>query len=139
MSVKDLRVRLLPVLFAVCAVAAATAAQPANQTAAEFYMTYRTVFSKAKAIEDVLPYMSKPIRAQIESTPAAERPKMFEFVKQMAGSMTGVKVVKETKSDEGVMLTVEGMDGKEKMTGEIQVVRENGEWKMGRERWSNKS
>jgi hypothetical protein len=35
-----------------------------------------------------------------------------------------------------VTLAVEGMDGKE-MTGEVQIVRENGAWKMGRERWGN--
>jgi hypothetical protein len=120
------------------AMLATAAAAQGNQTASEFYMSYRAAFAKAKAIDDVLPYMSKPVRAQVESTPAAERPKMFEFVKEMATAMTNVKVLKETKTDDGVTLTVEGMDGKEKMTGEIQVVRENGAWKMGRERWSNK-
>lgn len=64
---------------------------------------------------------------------------MFEFAKHMATSMTNVKVVKETKTDEGVTLSVEAMDGKDKMTGEVQVLREDGAWKMGRERWSNKS
>ena len=138
MSAKNLCVRLASLVLFVSAVATATAAQPANQTATEFYMTYRAAFGKAKTIDDILPFMSKEVRGQVESTPAAERPKMFEFVKQMATSMTNVKVVKETKSNEGATLTVEGMDGKEKMTGEIQVVRENGAWKMGRERWSNK-
>ena len=135
----NLFVRLAPVVFVVAAVVTATAAQPSNQTASDFYMTYRDAFAKAKAIEEMSPYMSKEMRAQIEATPAAERPKMFEFVKQMSTSMKNVKVVKETKTDEGVTLTVEGMDGTEKMTGQIRILRENGAWKMGRESWSNKS
>ena len=139
MSAKNLSVRLAPLVLLISALATATAAQPGNQAASEFYLTYRAAFGKAKAIEDVLPYMSKGVRAQVEATPAADLPKMFEFAKHMATSMTNVKVVKETKTDEGVTLTVEAMDGKDKMTGEVQVLREDGAWKMGRERWSNKS
>ena len=82
--------------------------------------------------------MSKEMQAQVEATPKAERPKMFEFIKEMSTSMTGVKVVKETKMDDGAMLTVEAMDGKEKMTGQIKIVKEGGAWKMGKESWSNK-
>ena len=119
--------------------AVAAAAQTANQTATEFYMGYRAAFAKAKAIEDVFPYMSKATKAQVEGTPAAERPKMFEFVKEMTTAMKNVKVVKETKTAEGATLTVEGLDGKEKMTGQIQILKEDGAWKVGKESWSNKS
>jgi hypothetical protein len=119
--------------------AVAAASQTANQTATEFYMSYRAAFAKAKAIEDVFPYMSKATKAQVESTPAAERPKMFEFVKEMTTAMKNVKVVKETKTAEGATLTVEGLDGKEKMTGQIQILKEDGAWKVGKESWSNKS
>ena len=137
MSAKKLLVWVMPMMFVVSAVVTATAAQ-SNQTASEFYMTYRSAFAKAKSIDDVIPYMSKEVRAKVESTPAAERPKMFEFVKEMASSMTNVKVMKETKTDTGVMLTVEAMEGKDKMTGQVQIVREDGAWKVGRESWSNK-
>ena len=138
MTVKNLCVRLVCLVFLISAVATTSAAQPANQTAAEFYMSYRAAMGKAKAIEDLAPFMSKEMKGQVDSTPAAERPKMFEFVKEMTLAMKGVKVVKEAKAGDGVTLTVEGMDGKEKMTGEVQIVREGGAWKMGRERWSNK-
>lgn len=137
MSAKGLLVRLMPVLLVVGAVVGAAAAQP-NQTASDFYMNYRAAFAKAKSIDEVMPFMSKEVRAKVESTPAAERPKMFEFIKEMSSSMTNVKVMKETKTDNGVMLTVEGLDGKEKMTGQVQIVREDGGWKVGRESWSNK-
>ena len=43
--------------------------------------------------------------------------------------MTNVKVLaKETKTDEGVTLSVEAMDGKDKMTGEVQVLE--GGWRV---------
>ncbi len=107
MKVVSLLARLGLTVLMVSAGLAGVAAQPANQTASEFYLTYRTAFAKAKAIEDVLPYMSKEVKAQVQATPAAERPQMFEFVKEMS-KMTNVKVTKETKTDKGVTLTVEG-------------------------------
>jgi hypothetical protein len=138
MREKKLLVWLAPLVI-VTAAAVTVAAQPASQTASEFYVAYRAAMVKAKAVEDLSPYMSKEMRAKIESTPAAERPKMFAFIQKMSTSMTNVKVLKETKTAEGVTLTVEGMDGKEPMTGQISIVKENNAWKMGRESWSNKS
>jgi hypothetical protein len=140
MSGRKLFVRLASVVLLISSVATAAAtAQPANQTASDFYMAYRTAFAKAKAIEDLFPLLSKEVKAEVESTPKGERPKMFEFIKEMSKSMTGVKVVKETKTDDGAMLTVEAMDGKDKMTGQIKIVKEGAAWKMGKESWSNKS
>lgn len=137
MSVKTLFVRVAA-LVVMLAVASATAAAQADQTATDFYMKYRAAVTKAKAIEDLFPMVSKEMKSQVEATPKDQRPMMFDFMKEMSKSMTGVKVVKETKTDDGVMLTVEAMDGKEKMTGQIKVVKEGGAWKMGKESWSNK-
>lgn len=137
MSVKTLFVRVAA-LVVMLAVASATTAAQAEQTATDFYMKYRAAVTKAKAIEDLFPMVSKEMKAQVEATPKDQRPMMFDFMKEMSKSMTGVKVVKETKTDDGVMLTVEAMDGKEKMTGQIKVVKEGGAWKMSKESWSNK-
>lgn len=137
MSVKNLFVRMAA-LVVMLAVATAAAGAQADQTATDFYMKYRAALAGAKAIEDLFPMMSKDLKAEIETTPKAERPKMFEFVKEMSKAMAGVKVVKETKTPEGAVLTVEAMDGKEKMTGQITVVKEGGAWKMAKESWSNK-
>jgi hypothetical protein len=137
MSPKSLFVRSASLVVVLFVGASAIRAQPATQTATEFYMSYRAAFAKAKTIEQMLPLMSKEVRAQVEKTPAAERPKMFEFVKEMSAAMTNVKVVKETKSDAGVTLTVEGMDGKDKMTGQIQILKEGDAWKMGKESWAS--
>jgi len=112
-------------------------AQPA-QSASQFYMKYRAAFDKAKAIDDILPYMAKENKAQVEATPAADRAKMFELVKMM-NKLTGVKVVKEEKAADGsVTLMVEGMDEeKKKNTGKVTIVKEGADWKVGKESWSN--
>lgn len=123
------------VLFVSTGVSAVTAQ---TQTASEFYMAYRAAFAKAKSIDDILPYMSKGVRAKVEATPVGERAKMFEFIKEMSAGMANLKIIKETKTEEGATLAVEAISEKEKTTGEIQILREDGAWKVGRERWSTK-
>lgn len=127
------------ILSAAVALGATTAlAGQADQTPSQFYMAYRAAFQKAAKIEDVLPYMSKSMRSQVEQTPAAERPMMFGIIKKM-DTNTQVKVVKETKTADGVTLSVEGVDGGKKSTGTVDLVKENGAGKLGKERWSSSS
>ncbi len=116
----------------------ALAQQPA-QTASQFYMKYRAAFDKAKTVDEILPYMAKENRTQVEATPAADRAKMFEMIKMM-NTLSAVKVVKEERAADGAgaTLTVEGMDtDKKKNTGKVTVVKEAGEWKVGKESWSS--
>ena len=110
----------------------------ADQTATQFYMAYRAAFAKAKKVEEILPFMSKARRAEIEKTPAGERAKMFEFIKEF-DTYTQIKVVKEDKTATGATLSAEGIDAeKKKSTATIEVVREDGAWKLGKESWSTK-
>jgi hypothetical protein len=112
-----------------------TLAQPA-QTATQFYMKYRAAFDKAKTVDEILPYMSKANRAQVEATPAADRAKMFEMIK-MVGMLTDLKVLKEEKAADGATLTVEGIDmDKKKSSGKVSIVKEGADWKVGKESWS---
>src|SRR5215207_9365479 len=113
-------------------------AQPADQSATQFYMNYRAAFQKATKVEEILPFMSKARRAEVEKTPAGERSKMFAFIKEF-DTYSQIKVVKETKSANGVTLSAEGIDSeKKKSTATIDVVREDGGWKLGKESWSTK-
>ena len=116
--------------------AAAPASAQAPATASDFYLQYRKAFDAAKKVEDLLPYMSAATRKQIESTPAAERPQMFEMVKMM-GALTSVKIVKETRTpDGGATLTVTGIDpDKQTTNGTITIVKEGAAFKLGRESW----
>jgi hypothetical protein len=123
--------------FLLSLVQPAVVAQTPAQTASDFYMSYRTAFDKAKKIEELFPYMAKSMRAEVDETPAAERAKMFEIVKIM-GALTNLKIVRETKTADGATLTVEALDSdKKKTTGKIDIVRENGVWKLGGESWSS--
>jgi hypothetical protein len=111
---------------------------PAGETATQFYTLYLAAFEKATKIEDVLPYMSTDMRKQIEATPAAERPKMFNMIKMMGGMNTGIKVTKEARTANGATLTAEAQGpDKKKVNGTIDVVREGTAWKLGKESWSS--
>ena len=115
-------------------------AQPApaqTETASQFYMRYRTAFDKATKIEDLSPFLSKKSLDMVSATPAAERPKFFEMMKMM-GSITDVKILKETKTADGAMLAVEALDpDKKKTNGKVEIVKEGGDWKLGSENWSS--
>jgi hypothetical protein len=113
------------------------ASAQSSQTASQFYMKYRAAFDKAKTIDEVLPFMAKENRSQVEATPAAERGKMFDMIKTM-NKLSDVKVVKEERTADGATLTVEGIDAdKKKSTGKVSIVKEGGEWKVGKESWSS--
>ena len=120
-------------------VSAALAAQTGEKTATQFYMEYRAAFDKAKAVEDILPFMSASRRKQVESTPAAERKEMFDMIKTL-GALTNVKVTKETRTANGATLMVDALDGdKSKTTGTITLVQENGAWKIDKESFKSSS
>jgi hypothetical protein len=60
---------------------------------------------------------------------------MFEMIKMM-GALTNVKITKETRTATGATLTVTGLDSdKKNTTGTIDIVQENGKWKLGQESW----
>jgi hypothetical protein len=128
--------RFVTAMLALALTSGVALAQQPAQTASQFYMKYRAAFDKAKTIDEILPYMAKENRAQAEATPAAERAKMFEVVKMM-NKLTGVKILKEEATAGGATLTVEGVDmDKHKSTGKVSIVKEAGDWKIGKESWS---
>jgi hypothetical protein len=122
-------------LFAVAP--SAMLAGEAKGEGTKLYTEYRAVFAKAKAIEDILPYMAKERVAQVEATPKEERAKMFEMVKMM--EVKDVKVTKETKTEKGFTLDVTGTGGLGggPSTGTITLVREDGKLKIEKESWKN--
>ena len=110
---------------------------PAKGSASEFYLQYRKAFDAAKSIDDVMPFMAAKNRMMVEQTPKAERADIFEMIKMM-GAITNVKIVKEASTAEGATLTVEAVDAdKAKTTGTVEIVKESGAWKLGRESWSS--
>jgi hypothetical protein len=130
----------LPVLVLVIAVGGATlAAQtskaPAAQTPSQVYMTYRAAFDKATKVDDIKPFQSKAVRAQMDATPAKDRAEFFKMMKAM-GAMKSVKVSKETLTPTGATLLVDAINpGNVKMTCEVTLVKEDGAWKVDSENW----
>ena len=125
-------------LLAALTVVSGFAAGQTTETATQFFLKYRAAFDKAKTIDELLPYMASEVRKQIEATPAAERPKMFELVKLMS-SYTDLKVTNEQRTETGATLTAEALDStKAKSIGTIQVIKEGGAWKIAKESWSTK-
>ena len=133
--------RLLRVLTATILVTltlGATHSLLAQTTASEFYLQYHKALMSAKKIDDIFPFVSEKTKKQMLATPADQRSMMFEMMQEMS-MMSGLKVVKETRTDTGATVTVEGVgDDKSKSTGTITLVTENGGFKIDRESWSTK-
>jgi hypothetical protein len=133
MSISNRAVLTSTAAFLLIAAIAVSSAAQTDQTASKFYLAYRAAFDKAKSIDELLPFMAAERRKEIESTPAGERAKMFEMIKEF-GALSQVKVVSETKTANGATLAVEGVgSSKSKTTCTITTVREGNAWKIGRE------
>jgi len=132
-------IRLIACIFSVLTllVPPLSFAQKAAPTATQFYMQYRDAWVKAKSIDALMPYLSKDGRTEIEATPPDQRRVMFEMMKAM-GTVTDVKVVKETKQDGGYMLELTGVaPDKSAMTGSAEIVVEAGAMKLKKETWKS--
>jgi hypothetical protein len=131
------RIIVAALVLSLSSAVGAFAQAPAGQTASQFYMAYRAAFDKASKLDEILPWMASKNREQVEATPAAEREKMFGMVKIM-NTLTDVKVVKETRTPEGATLAVTAVDSdKNKSMGTVEIVKEKGEWKVGKESWKS--
>jgi hypothetical protein len=73
-------------------------------------------------------------------TREARKPATLDVVKRAQSLVTGVKVVREDAAPDGVQLLLEGIGpDKTPMTGTVNLVNENGAWKIaGQEQWSPK-
>lgn len=109
-------------------------AQPAGE-GAKFYAAYRAAFAKAKAVEELLPYLSKERVDMVDKTPKDDRAKMFGLMKAM--DVKDVKVVKESKTDAGYVLEAvgKGVMSPGEAKGTINIVREGGKLKLDKESW----
>jgi hypothetical protein len=56
----------------------------------------------------------------------------------MMSALTNLKIVKETAAGDKATLTAEALDPeKAKTTGTIDMVKEGGAWKVGKESWKS--
>jgi hypothetical protein len=133
-----IRARLVPALLAgVMFLAGSILGAQGLGEGTKFYMEFRAALGKAKAIEDLLPYLSKSRAEMVEKTPKDDRVKMFGLMKAL--DVKDVKVLKESKTDTGYVLeaTGKGGVGSGESKGTISIVREGGKLKLDRENWKN--
>ena len=74
--------------IAVIACGAWATAQPKPQTATDFYKSYRAAVAKATKVDDIVPFLSADVKAQVEATPADQRPQLFQMMKMMTQNRT---------------------------------------------------
>lgn len=117
---------LVTTFFSIASVAAATI------TPSDVYLQYRAALVDAKDISAVAPLMTKSVNEDINHTPEKDKPMMFGILKSF--SPKTVQILSEKIDGEKAVLTVSG-DPKEKETGTVSLLRENGLWKIEKESW----
>ena len=108
-----------------------------SETAAQFYLRFRAAALSATTIDEVTRFWSAGLMDGFNLTREVNKPATLERVKQAEGRFTDVKVVGETPTPDGVTLSLEGIGpDRSPMTGSVEIVRENGAWKLaGQEQW----
>ena len=109
---------------------------PANETAAQLYVRYRAFVPTATTVQQVVEYWSSDQRQDFNAAPTDQRPDLA-LVKSFFAKTTNVTVVKESATPNYATLDVQAMQDGKPVTATIDLVRENGAWKIasGPERW----
>ena len=100
------------------------------------YLAFRQAMDKAKAVEEIVPFMDKASRAKVEAASPEERKDGFEMMKAFS-EVFDVKVGKETVTGETAVVEATGvsaMDGKDSVAT-VQMVQEDGAWRIKHEKW----
>ena len=102
----------------------------------ETYVSYRAAFEKAKATDDLMPFLDRASRARVEATPVDERRNGFAVLTAY-GELLEVAVLEETVTGDSAVVeatAVQVSDGGS-VRGTIQLVREDGAWRIQQEKW----
>ena len=136
MTPRHLALKTLLLAVTCAALYTAAVSQAQEQTATQFYQAYKAAFTKAKTIDELLPFMTKAKVDEISQLPKADWPKAFEMIKDFY-VFSNEKVVKETATATGATLNVEAIDpDKKKYKATVTLLREGGAWKFSEEDWS---
>jgi hypothetical protein len=102
------------------------------------YLAYRQAFDKATTVEEVKPFMDKATRAKVEAATPEDRKDGFEMMKAFS-EVFEVAVGKETVTGEQAVVEATGVgaiEGKD-TRATVQMVREDGVWKVKHEKWDS--
>jgi hypothetical protein len=137
-------VLLVAVVF-MCAApiySSATAAEiQSTESASEFYMRWRSTVLSAKTVDELAAFWDADTLEQFKMEPEPAKSDTLPMMKRFYQQQNDVKVVKETATPHGATLSLEAVDPEKKpLVGTVNVVKENGAWKMTNavERWKPK-
>ena len=120
----------------VCSMLLTSAVFAQAKTPTQMYLDYVAVVSKAKTLAEVLPYLSKEYRTNLESVPKADQPVWLKRLKDSV-EYTDMKVTKETITGAKCTLEATGTSGRgNAMKGKIMLVKEGADWKLDESFWS---
>jgi HEAT repeat protein len=124
--------RLLVLLIAGSALAACGRGPSPTAT----YVAYRAAFEQAKAVDELLPFMDRASRARVAASPEDERRGGFEALKSY-GALVDVAVLGETVTGDSAVVeaTAVQMSDGGGVRGTVQLVREDGAWRIQQEKW----
>jgi hypothetical protein len=115
---------------------------PTGETAAQFYLRWRSTALNAKSADEIAAFWNAETLEQFNMQPQPAQSETLAMVKRAYARQTDVKVVKETATSSGATLSLEGLDADGKpLVGAVEVVKENGAWKITNavERWKPKA
>ena len=109
----------------------ATAATPSPTDA---YMQYHTTIVDATDVSAVAPLMVRSVNEDISHIPPQMKPMYFGMIKNLAPKT--VQVVGEKIEGEKAQLTLSS-NSREKKSGIVTLLQEDGVWKVEKESWTN--
>lgn len=133
--------RALVLLFPLLLACSATRAL-AEETPAQAYKAYHEALLRANSFADISPYLSKATRASIVDKKESEKRGVLAMVKFL--TPRDIRVVRETVNGNQAVLEVEEAGtaspspSPSGFRGTIEMVLEEGRWKVGHEKWDKK-
>jgi hypothetical protein len=122
----------------------APAALSADETPTNVYLKYHNVLVKATTLDSIKPFMSKDLLGKMSSAPRDETSGALVTMQQMTPTVLHVdseridgnlaqlklsgKLVRTSKKNPSLKRTFNS-------TGEIEMVRENGNWRIKHQDW----
>jgi hypothetical protein len=129
-----LRGALAVALVVLALPAAGAVVSDAPGTPARAYLDLRAAAAKATSVDALLPYLSATYRRVVSNLPAAERVDWLQRFKRVPPS--GVTIQAQALAGDRCALGVVTRDAAHvKWSGRVEMVRENGAWKLADETW----
>ena len=84
---------------------------------AKFYAEYSAALTKAKSVDELLPFLSKMQAARLQKAPESDKTMMLGLIQSLQPK--AIKVLKESASGDGIVLEVTGTGEGGHQTGTV--------------------